>query len=82
MSGLHIPSDQSMNDEQSEDDIHICGKCKKHFTDIFLFMRHKSEKNCSSPTSRKLLSATVPSGSTSSPSNPSFTSFCGENFIL
>jgi len=30
-----------------DEDIHICGACKKQFSDILLFMRHKNEGNCS-----------------------------------
>lgn len=74
---LHIPSDQTLNDDQCEDDIHICGKCKKHFTDIFLFMRHKSEKNCSSFVNKKLLSGTLQSSSNSSDGHPILTSVNG-----
>ncbi|KAK3912171.1 Zinc finger protein 64 [Frankliniella fusca] len=51
-SRLQPSSDQNL-DEQSEDDIHICGSCKKQFNDIFLFMRHKSENNCRSKHSKK-----------------------------
>lgn len=51
-SGTGLAS-QPVVDDQSEDDIHICGACKKQFNDIFLFMRHKSENNCGSKHHKK-----------------------------
>ncbi|KAE8752012.1 hypothetical protein FOCC_FOCC001174 [Frankliniella occidentalis] len=76
-SRLDVPSDQNL-DEQSEDDIHICGACKRHFNDIFLFMRHKSENNCSSRLNKKS-PETVPSRTCSEGGNPIFSSLEGSS---
>lgn len=74
-----MPSDHASSSQNTgdEDDIHICGSCKEQFTDIFLFMRHKSDGNCRSRHGKKHMSVTVPSGSCSTRSNAIFTPLGG-----
>lgn len=57
-SGSGLPPRAAQN--QTEDDIHQCGACKKQFTDIFVFMRHKSESSCSSRPGKTSIKVTVP----------------------